>query len=72
MAEDFRRWFGDQIADQGLTAVRLSRLLAIGPGTVEEWLTGRSLPSRGECLRLAELLEAPSFVVLDLAGYNPG
>lgn len=71
MPEDFRLWFGGQIADQELTAAALSRLLAVRRGKIEDWLTGRELPSRRECVQLAELLEAPSFVVLDLAGYNP-
>jgi hypothetical protein len=71
MRQDFRLWFGDQIADQELTATVLSRLLQVQLGQIEDWLNGRALPTRRDCAHLAELLEAPSFVVLDLAGYNP-
>jgi hypothetical protein len=71
MGEDFRHWFGDQIADQELTIAALAGLLAIRRHRVQAWLDGRAQPSRRDCLQLAELLETPSFVVLDLAGYNP-
>ncbi|HEY3079501.1 MAG TPA: hypothetical protein VGM69_06310 [Chloroflexota bacterium] len=71
MREDFRLWFSDQIADQQLSVAALSRLLEVQLPRIEDWLNGRALPTRRDCAHLAELLEAPSFVVLDLAGYNP-
>jgi hypothetical protein len=71
MREDFRRWFSDQLDDQELTVAALSGMLRVRPPRVEAWLQGRARPTRRDCANLAQLLEAPSFVVLDLAGYNP-
>jgi len=65
----FRTWFGEQIVDHDLSVTALSHLLDTYDGTIEDWLAGRSIPTREECLQLAELFEVAPSQVLQLAGY---
>jgi hypothetical protein len=65
----FRTWFGEQIVDHDLSVTALSHLLDTYDGTIEDWLAGRAVPSRAECVQLAELFEVAPSRVLQLAGY---
>ena len=65
----FRTWFGEQVLDHDLTVTALSNMLDMYDGVIEDWLAGRAIPSRDECLQLAELFETPPARVLQLAGY---
>ena len=65
----FRTCFGEQILDHDLTVTALAHMLDVFDGTIEDWLAGRAVPSREECVQLAELFETPPVRVFQLAGY---
>jgi len=57
------------MVDHDLTVTTLSHMLDIYDGVIEDWLAGRAVPSRDECLQIAELFETHPSRVLQLAGY---
>lgn len=71
VSSDFRVWLGEQVLDHDLSVTALAHMLDVYDGTIEDWLAGRAVPSAAECLRLAELFEAPPARVLHLAGHSP-
>lgn len=69
MPTAFRTWFGEQVLDNDLTVTALAHMLDVFDGTIEDWLAGRDVPSRAECVQLAELFETSPVRVLQMAGY---
>jgi len=65
----FRVWLGEQIVDHDLTVTTLSHMLDVYDGVIEDWVAGRAVPTREECLQLAQLFETPPSRVLQAAGY---
>ncbi|TAK23277.1 MAG: XRE family transcriptional regulator [Chloroflexota bacterium] len=70
MTTVFRVWFGEEIVDNDWTVTALSHHLNVFDGTIEDWLAGRAVPARAECVRLAELFEVPAEIVLRFSGYT--
>lgn len=52
------------------SASELGRMLGVSDVTANDWLKGKTLPRREQCIRIADTLGVPMWDVLEGAGYS--
>ena len=66
--ETFRSDLSAAMKRRRITQKDLARTIRVRPGTVHDWLSGRTLPLPEVAARLADELDAPHLVVAVIAG----
>jgi transcriptional regulator with XRE-family HTH domain len=64
----FQSWLLDRMVEYGFTPMSLARGLGLLDGLVEDWVSGRAIPSAAHCQQIAQLFEVPVRDVRQVAG----